>query len=146
MLLLNLFRNNPSLFKENCIKENKALKKAKSKTVLCEIKWKIKKSPWKHKVQFFWNKMYWLSVRTKMFSPACTPLPPPNGFHGSYRPVWLSFTDRESPWMLILFRVNHRRVIFTEEKAKVVAAVFSGGRIASIPFRASYFTPGWFEE
>ena len=38
----------------------------------------------------------------------------------------------------------HRRRIYTEEKAKVVAAEF-GDRIYKIPCHASYFAPGRFE-
>ena len=41
--------------------------------------------------------------------------------------------------------VNHRRMIYTEEKAKVIAAVW-GNRIYSIRCSAGYFEPGQFEE
>ena len=40
---------------------------------------------------------------------------------------------------------QYRRRVNTEEKAKVVAAAW-GGRIDSIPCRASYFAPVWFDE
>ena len=41
--------------------------------------------------------------------------------------------------------IAHRRRINTEEKVKVVAAVW-GDRMDSIPCRTGYFSPGWFEE
>ena len=40
---------------------------------------------------------------------------------------------------------GHWRRIKTEEKAKVVSAVWGTG-LDSIPCRTSYFAPGWFEE
>ena len=45
-----------------------------------------------------------------------------------------------------LMEENLRKRINTEEKAKVVAAVWGGGRIYSIPCRARYFAQDDFEE
>ena len=48
-----------------------------------------------------------------------------------------------SEWLpAIIVKRGHRRRINTEEKAKVVAAVW-GNKTVSIPCRASYFVLGW---
>ena len=52
----------------------------------------------------------------------------------------LASQEMDSNWV----RKFHRRMIYTEEKAKVVAA--AGSQIDSIPCRASIFAPGRFED